>query len=1062
MNKRFLIILLALTMLLPSVALFVSCNDTEIDTDASSSGEDDIVTGDSTESGKDDSENAESQETDETDSGDEKDTETDTSPETDTEKSTEEDMDIVYGDGENVKNSGIYWEDEAFQSMKHTIDESVATIKSSSEIIALLCDKDNETDKGYGKVYKTTEPLVITGETNYYGGFSAIIAEGGIIIKNVANVVLKDIVVKGDITIENSNNITFFKLDLKGEIKIDAASTEIKLESSVIESDGIAIDNKASLLSVTECKITADKGIISSGDELTVTNTQLTVKTLGVSSSGDSCIVRGNLIDGDAKATGVELTGGSQNGLIALNKIKGIQYSIKISEGYNCSVILNSAVRVVGKKSTNLYVIDNRLGGEMEFVGNKYLLCENNSFPTDGMPHPITNKENTEYNGGDLRNTDARLDVGANEDILPHTNKELFINMPKKAFVTGSKQKLDEYIEQSAKNGAVVIVPPGYYSMTDVLSFTNTHSGAKVYAYGVFGEKKFDTVTNANNKLANFDGGVNNIEIYGITLGYAHTSAGQIHILEIGETAAVSSGYSSVKVTAVASAGFINGFQKDGVNAVLNSATTPDIIIGGKHVSASQVKDVKLNSDGTMTLTLASVSNDVLRSMKYFMQSANNNVMMYCRIAGNNAHSINFANTKSVKLKDMTLYGYSAGLAFVGTENTKGIVLERVHNTSRSGYIIDNTTYKKYEALEAKYGVELVHIDENGNKRGADALVGSADSMHVNRSSEGFKVTSSIFENAADDGSNHRGTSYRLYDYKLADNKITFTVIGNVVKSTHKSNVSNGVKNASLTDVTQRFANGESIFLYTSDGRTIFNGKISGISAASAVSCTVDGVQYTGAPVKLTVDASAVNMSALDAYINQCRTMNMDNVVYVDNLSRNSIGSEFDNVLFQNSRSRGAVIKNQNVVIKNCTFRALAMAAVMVSSEVETWSESTQPQNVKILDCLFENTGFRGATNYVGYSPVIIAGPCKEGTASKDTLLIKDITISGCEFKSYTHKYVISVKGAYNVNITNNKFTNCSGENGISVETSSDIVITGNTGLANVLIGSDCKNVTKQ
>ena len=43
--------------------------------------------------------------------------------------------------------------------------------------------------------------------------------------------------------------------------------------------------------------------------------------------------------------------------------------------------------------------------------------------------------DNQNINGNDITNVDARADVGANEDILPHTNKDLFLEMTPKSTV---------------------------------------------------------------------------------------------------------------------------------------------------------------------------------------------------------------------------------------------------------------------------------------------------------------------------------------------------------------------------------------------------------------------------------------------------------------------------------------------------------------------------------------------------------------------------------------------------------------------------------------------------
>ena len=153
----------------------------------------------------------------------------------------------------------------------------------------------------------------------------------------------------------------------------------------------------------------------------------------------------------------------------------------------------------------------------------------------------------------------------------------------------------------------------------------------------------------------------------------------------------------------------------------------------------------------------------------------------------------------------------------------------------------------------------------------------------------------------------------------------------------------------------------------------------------------------------------------------------MDHKVLVDNLSMNSAGFTFDNVLIQEKVARGILTKTHDATIKHCTFRGIYSTGVLLSVET-TWGESTVPRNVVVQNCLFDDTG-RGydTENNRTYSCIAIQGLGAGGTedsivVSPNTLPCRDIKIIGNKFINVNNNYCISVTAAQDIVIRDNVF----------------------------------------
>ncbi len=751
----------------------------------------------------------------------------------------------TYGNGDEIMDAGTAFEEDAFALSDHPIDASTALEMSAAELLALLTDKNNETDKSAEKVFKVTEPLVLEANTKYYGNFSAVIAEGGVIIKDAEEIVVKELILKGNITVENSVGITFFKLDVtadKTAVTIDEKSSDIAFKNCKMTASATAMSSQGATVSVYSNVITAPEGIISSGDELAVQNTVINSSDKAIDSTGAYCTVKNNEIDlSDKSFAGVVIGKGSENALVALNIIKNAQCSISVSEAYNAVVLLNSAVSVIGKNCTNLYVVENKLGGLIMLYGNDYLLCDGNAFAQDGKDHTVEQTENANFNGDNLHDVNARVEHGANEDILPHTNKDLFLDMKKQSKVRDISQvksyAYSTYIRTMAKQSDKVIIPPGVYTINSTLKLDAAHSNTTVYAYGVYQEKTVAKTATGhlpegekrviNNLGLIYSANGSNISVKGLTFGYDYQSSGQAYVIEKFRDA----DYGNA-IRIVSSAGYIDDFGPSNTDMF----TAQILICSGDEMYPWLANfgwsACRRDPDGTIVIKCSS-------NAQY--EKVNVGDVLGCRFSGDNTSSISLAGTNAL-LKDCVLYGYSRALAITSSGRTaKGVMLERFHNTTHSAPIISEETYNYYKSLEKKYnltsdgddptadgafGLE-VYIDDQGRYRGGLPRFGSVDATHISGAAEGTSATSCIFENMVDDGSNQRYSSARIAG--AVDNGDGTTTIyhkGGLTSVYFGIDLDAGRTTGTPTGAGISFLANEKIFAYASNGHTLVEASV--------------------------------------------------------------------------------------------------------------------------------------------------------------------------------------------------------------------------------------------
>ncbi len=770
-------------------------------------------------------------------------------------------------------------------------------------------------------------------------------------------------------------------------------------------------------------KITVKPG----ASNIIIENCRLSAEGDAFVSLGSSVELRSNNINGSVHLHGT-------NSLAAQNQVKG---DICISDAENCSVILNKAQNIKAIDGKNIFIVDNAVENALVARNNDRIIADGNSFGS------LEAEDNKRENGNSLMDVDERVEFGANERLLPKTDKELFVGVPRKAFVRDAylgDVAVDEYIREKAKTQDTVILAPGVYS-SETVYLGAEHGNTSIYGYGAMLEQ---TIYGGVIYIRGIDG----LSLNGLTFGYAVQSSYQFHILDIdresGEILTVPAAGMSIYPGQGSAMAYSTDKNKVRSFSLYSGALYP----WGTWRSGGG----RENADGTFTFLSLTDQPSYTEKLKKGDVLAN-------RIAANIISTCDIIDSRNISLRDIVNYGYSAALAFAESNNHTSTRYLRVHNTTPPPYIIEKRTYEYYKSLEEGYGVALeVFIDENGRCRGSTQRYGSVDATHIMCCDEGITATSCLFEYMCDDGSNHRASSARLH--KVTDNGDgTATLqykhnLGEIYFRNYNK------KDGSLCPP---FRAGDRVYIYTSNGELFCD--TPALEETREVGVGIN--KHTEGEYKILeikVSSDDLRMDVLEGYDLSDDHYSLENKVFVDNTSRNSQGFCFDNVLVQGIRSRGFMVKAPNGKITHCTYRDLDMAGVACKAEVE-WSESTIAKDITISHNLFDNTGrFNNDPSIRMYAPIIIEGLCKH--VKPGSLLHSNIVIDGNKFMNCQNKYGIFVNSVYNVKIRNNVFCPIENETpdnlGISIEidTAMDVEISGNTYSPNVRSPRDAIRIT--
>ncbi|MBQ8173905.1 MAG: right-handed parallel beta-helix repeat-containing protein [Clostridia bacterium] len=722
-----------------------------------------------------------------------------------------------------------------------------------------------------------------------------------------------------------------------------------------------------------------------------------------------SCRVGNNLA---CAAEGVELRDCTFTGDVALDGAKNIMLAkctvtgaLSLYNVYNVSVLRSTLASVAIRESKNVYVCHNEIKDDLSAVAVNYLLADGNTVE----PEAVSLLGCDNLNGDTVTDVNERIPCGANEKILPHVNRELFVGMERQDTVrdTDGALPIYDYIEKQAAAEREVFVRPGVYRVNKTLSLGAEHSNTVLYAYGVYAEAVFAEEGN----YAKHHFRLNHVEgfaFYGITIGYAQQSCGQAYVLEKQE---------NNRLLLVSGAGMWQEFAGSG-SPYMNVMGIGIQKAGTFYAQGDfGLKTIEKNEDGTMTAEAAENT----------YKAVEPGDVLTCRLSGGRT-TVEVTYSGNISFTDMTLYGYAGGFAYHEAFNVTGTKYLRVYDSTRTGEIIEKEEYDRYRALEKKHGVSLeISVDELGRHRGSLPHIGSIDATHTSKCAKGSQITSCIFENMCDDGTNQNAAHARLSE--LIDNGDGTTT---VVYKGNMSAFSFGRRATSFGGLCAPFRVGDRLFIYTSAGQLVCD--------TPTLSATVDHTPvmstHPDVPVteivrySVTVPTKKINFDALRGFDLTDDTHHPDHKVLVDNMSLASNCFLFDNMMVQNVRSRGLLIKASEGVIRNCTFRNIAKVAVAIVYEI-FWGESGVSENLVVENNLIDHTSYSPNTSIYKHIPIDIMGLGGQ-SIDPDFLLYKNIVIRGNKFVNRCLKmspYAIYVQAGCDVTIEGNDF------DGVAVET---------------------------
>ena len=734
-----------------------------------------------------------------------------------------------------------------------------------------------------------------------------------------------------------------------------------------------------------------------------------------------NCKVKGDIICGASSvvikkctAHAISLYKSSENVLVA----QCDSDSINLTGSQNCSVVLNKtgSVSVYGAK--NAYIIENIVSGDVSLINTAYLLCDGNIVSGN-----TENEGCTEYNGDNVRDVDARLTVGADEDLLPHIDKDLFIDMPRRDHVLQAdydrEMTFNEYLLKCAEDSEIVIVPPSAYRAVEKIALNSAHANTVVYAYGAMREN-VDYGPAIDMDAANY------FSIRGLTIGYAKQSSGQVYVLEK---------LPDYQLHVVNAAGYDYGYAMTDSSKYSTSTEvfhpgrfTNWAVFGQTFFSIAEERE-----DKTFVIQL-------LNDREKYYEPMSVGEIWSCRMAGQNSHTFYIHNAGNILFKDITVYGYGAALGLVGYGTRENVHFVRVCNTSRSPFIIDKETYDRYKALEAEYNVNLeVSIDEKGRYRGSIPRTGSVDAMHISAGFYGVNATSCLFEHMCDDGANQHGASSRLH--RLIDNGdgTTTLVYKGLLTNTRQYLYTVAKATEGTGTNTIPFGKGDRVFCYASNGRVVCDCEViegNTLFQEEKYHLLTWDYPYRDETVTITcacylygikIRTEDANFAALEGYDLDDNTRDPKNRVIVDNVSRTSSYYTFDNVLVRHTRARGIAVKARNVTAKNCTFRDIGSSGIMISCE-ENWAENTVGVNTTVKKCLFDNTSqkldFMSDMKFGAFAIEGNGGLSKLVKPAGDDYPCKNVLVEDCTFINNSHDYDIAISEAMNVTFRNNTFNN--------------------------------------
>ena len=863
-----------------------------------------------------------------------------------------------------------------------------------------------------GKVYVVTDnaiTLKLTDGATVDCNGAILVTTKNVVIRNGTGATLKNLTVftDGKLDFKSFNDNTLENVEIVANGAITLQNTASLPSSAVSLYDcrftsatGNALNNAAPTLTAYHCYFATTasgvSAIVDNGgntlieDSVIYANGGLAVEMTGNDNTIRYCTLRG----------GVSSPSAAENLLVGGCLFRGATDAITFTSAHNSAVVLNDVTAVTLTNGTSNYVVNNNIYGKLTLDNCNYLLVNNNNL--HGNTVDMVSCAN--YNGDTVVDVTARKAYGVNEDLLPKVDDDVHINMTRKTTVRvpyGKEVDIAEYINTKMESGKTLIVAPGAYtvrlgaqSATGSLHdrynriFLEGLENADLYAYGVLYERQTYDSTSIDVHYCK------NVSFYGLTLNMTVQSSGLVIVVQ-------KLGNNQVKVLKGAGMkSMLTGTNDAGQAVTLAdyyywNNDHPSIYRKDQPYSYADIgganKAVAFDANGFATFT--------------YTQSTYDQIQVGDVITCRQSVSLTYLyRNESLLFEDVTILGGSVR-CFWDDYAEKGTTLNRVIDKPMPSKVITEAEYNTYKGYESTYGIYTgVYIDESGNHRGTPSRTATADFAHSSSSRTGFTVTNSLVSGLSDDGTNNQGYKDRVAGYDAATGTLTLA---------NDNGWGDGVPTNGYDNYPCSYDVGENVLIYTSTGKLIAKTTVSAVGDRFT---DTDNSGNEGKFITVKIPVGAIASGALDGF-------DLDNAysdahkIYIHSLDRMGDDIFFDNVKFQNIRSRAALVKSDNATIKNCSFYNIGMAAIGMNFEIR-YGESGYVNNATIQNNYFENTGY--FNNYTYYSPISVDAPTVQGT--DDYLLSSNVKIEGNVIRNRGTTNAIFLRGVNNATIKNNDF----------------------------------------
>lgn len=415
--------------------------------------------------------------------------------------------------------------------------------------------------------------------------------------------------------------------------------------------------------------------------------------------------------------------GNKTNVLAALNVLKE-GHSIDFNNVKNGVALLNELLVLSSNGGVNITVAENTFKTSDDSDANVYFTNVNYALGTNNKNLRLSAANSNNLSGENFTGYTLAA-VGANENLLPKINKELFTGMERKTSVnygSGNTAVLNNYIALKYNNSKFVIVPPGAYSTNPVN--LSRYSDYTIYAYGVLGE-----LGSYNSAVQMTD--CENISIKGLYIDYTVPANGQAAITNV----------SSNTIT----------FKMDpGYNQNLLDSSKY-AISGGSSVNIQWYKqNAKIVSNvATLNITAVDAANGVFSIQR-------NNALSGAQAGdklgfrGRDQQVTRFTRCSNMKLEDYTLFG-GGGFGFMEYSGNESTILNRMAVIPGPAPVLSD------------------------GSRGPDRLMSTCDSTHSTNMRHGPQMTNCLFESATDDGTNINAEFGTVVSFDSSTRTITYT-----------------------------------------------------------------------------------------------------------------------------------------------------------------------------------------------------------------------------------------------------------------------------------------------